>query len=359
MIRLSRVGDGSVKAARHRPEAIRHKIAGSESSIHVPIIRIDDAADARLADYQAVSKPDLAARNGVFVAEGRLVVRRLLAAGGFATRSVLGTEPVVAALADALARRPEVPVFLVRQHVMNDIAGFDIHRGCLGIGERPAVRRWQDIVNSQIPTPNSQGATPNSQGPAPKRIVVLERVANADNVGGVFRSAAAFGADGVLLDPATTDPLYRKAIRTSMGAALQVPFARADPWPGALTELRRLGFAVIAMTPLPRAQPLREAVDAVAGRPVAILLGHEGDGLSASAMAACEVQARIPIDSDVDSLNVVSAAAIALYEFAGSASRNPAYDLLRGTDDPLRRTHDPLRRTYDPLRRTHDPLRRT
>ena len=290
----------------------------------MPIIRIDDSADARLADYRGVSDPDLAARTGVFIAEGRLVVRRLLSAGGFATRSVLGTEPVLAALADALARRPEVPVYLVRQDVINDIAGFNIHRGCLAIGERPEPARWQDIA-----TPNCHLPIPNAQLPTPKRVVVLERVANADNVGGVFRSASAFGAAGVLLDPATADPLYRKAIRTSMGAALQVPFARAEPWPGALFELRRLGFAVIAMTPSAGAQPLRDTVETVAGRPVAIVLGHEGDGLTAEALAACDSQARIPIDSLVDSLNIVTAAAIALYEFAGSASRNPAYESPR------------------------------
>jgi tRNA G18 (ribose-2'-O)-methylase SpoU len=162
-------------------------------------------------------------------------------------------------------------------------------------------------------------------------VVCLERVANADNVGGVFRSAAAFGASAVLIDPVSTDPLYRKAIRTSMGAALQVPFARAEPWPGVLRDLRGLGFAVIAMTPAPSAPSLQEVVAAMAGRKVAVVLGHEGDGLTAGARAACELQARIPIEGDVDSLNVAAAAAIALYEFAGSASRNPAYDPGRRT----------------------------
>src|SRR5687768_2676823 len=118
---------------------------------------------------------------------------------------------------------------------MNAIAGFNIHRGCLAIGERSAPSGWRDVIE-QIP---------NSKSQIPTTIVVLERLANADNVGGVFRSAAAFGAAAVLLDPVSTDPLYRKAIRTSMGAALEVPFARAEPWPEVLTELRQLGFAVI------------------------------------------------------------------------------------------------------------------
>jgi tRNA G18 (ribose-2'-O)-methylase SpoU len=144
--------------------------------------------------------------------------------------------------------------------------------------------------------------------------VVLERVANADNVGGIFRNAAAFGAAAVLLDPATTDPLYRKAIRTSMGAALAVPFARAEPWPDALRALGDRGFATIALTPAASAPPLRAAVEAAGTRPIALVLGHEGDGLTAHALAACTARARIPIAAGMDSLNVASAAAVALYE---------------------------------------------
>jgi tRNA G18 (ribose-2'-O)-methylase SpoU len=287
------------------------------------VIRIEDAADPRLTDYKGVSVPELAVREGVFIAEGRLVVRRLLAEGRFTARSVLVTEGPLAALADVLEGRPALPVFVVPQPVMNAVTGFNIHRGCLAIGERPAPASWQALVDGcQRPTPKNK---------PPTLIVCLERVANADNVGGVFRSAAAFGASAVLMDPASADPLYRKAIRTSMGAVLQVPFARADPWPAALAELRGLGCAVIAMTPAPDARSLREVVDATVGRSAAIVLGHEGDGLTAGALAACEFHARIPIGSNVDSLNVVAAGTIALYEFAGSASRNPAYDPLRRT----------------------------
>ena len=284
------------------------------------LIRIHDTADPRLTDYRGVSDPDLAERSGLFIAEGRLVVRRLLVGSRFATRSVLVTEPALAALADALEARPALPVYVAPQAVMNEMAGFNIHRGCLAIGERPGAAMWQDIA--QIA---------DHQSPIANPLVVLERVANADNVGGVFRSAAAFGASGVLLDPVSTDPLYRKAIRTSMGAALQMPFARAEPWPEVLRDLRGLGFAVIAMTPVPSAPSLQEVVAAVAGRKVAVVLGHEGDGLTAGALAAGELQARIPIEGDVDSLNVAAAAAIALYEFARSASRNPAYDPVRRT----------------------------
>jgi tRNA G18 (ribose-2'-O)-methylase SpoU len=199
---------------------------------------------------------------------------------------------------------------VVPQSVMTSITGFHLHRGCLALGERPRPVPWQDIITgvTQIPKPNAQ---------RPIVVVVLERVANADNVGGVFRNAAALGADAVLLDSVSTDPLYRKAIRTSMGAALLVPFARAEPWPGVLHDLRERGFAVIAMTPARSAPTLRETVEGIAGRRAAIVLGHEGEGLTRTALDACEYHARIPITGGIDSLNVAAAAAVALYELAG------------------------------------------
>jgi tRNA G18 (ribose-2'-O)-methylase SpoU len=145
--------------------------------------------------------------------------------------------------------------------------------------------------------------------------VVLEAVGNADNVGAVFRNAAAFGAGAVLFGPDCADPLYRKAIRTSMGAALQLPFAHFSDWPADLNRLREVGMATIALTPNPDALPLADvALTPVARGSVALLLGHEGSGLTAEALRATDMQARIPIAPGVDSLNVATAAAIALYE---------------------------------------------
>jgi tRNA G18 (ribose-2'-O)-methylase SpoU len=141
---------------------------------------------------------------------------------------------------------------------------------------------------------------------------VLERVGNVDNVGSIFRSARAFGVDGVLLQEDCADPLYRKAIRTSMAATLTLPYARA-PWPDALRELEEQGWATIAMTPVDGAPPLHDVARDLPGRSIAIVLGHEGDGLTAEAMAACTHRARIAIAREVDSLNVGTAAAIALY----------------------------------------------
>ncbi|MBI2187705.1 MAG: RNA methyltransferase [Acidobacteria bacterium] len=257
---------------------------------------LHDPSDERIADYRAVSDPELARRHGIFIAEGRLVVRRLLTDRRFTTRSVMVTEPACTALADVLEARADVPVYVVPQTVMNGVAGFNIHRGCLAVGERPAPRPWTEVI---------AGA---------RVVVVLERIANADNVGGVFRNAAAFGADAVLLDPASTDPLYRKAIRTSMGAALGVSFARAEPWPDVLAALADRGFTTLALTPAASAPPLAAVAEAAAAQPVALVLGHEGEGLTDAATAACAHRARIPITAATDSLNVATATAIALYE---------------------------------------------
>jgi tRNA G18 (ribose-2'-O)-methylase SpoU len=264
----------------------------------VPVIRIDDPADARLEEYRNVPDPELIEQRGIFVAEGRLVVARLLAGSRFVTRSVLVTDAALRAMHEVLnVGSRDLPVYVVPQWVINAITGFNIHRGCLAIGERSALPSWQDAAARA------------------RRAVVVERVANADNVGAIFRHAAAFGVDAVLLEWRCTDPLYRKAIRTSMGAALHVPFARLEPWPAALGELRAQGWSLMALTPA-AATTLQDAVAASRGedRKIAIVLGHEADGLSPEALAACDVHARIPMARGVDSLNVATACAIALYE---------------------------------------------
>jgi len=196
----------------------------------VPVIRVDDPDDPRIAAYRNVPDPDLLIKSGLFVAEGRLVVRRLIEGRRFSVRSVMVNEAALVPLHESLAAHHDLPVYLVPQAVINEITGFNIHRGCLAIAERPRPRDWRDVM---------RGA---------RRAIALERIANADNVGSVFRSAAAFGVDAVLLERTCTDPLYRKAIRTSMGAALSVPFARTEPWPDALQELSRDDWNVVAMT---------------------------------------------------------------------------------------------------------------
>jgi tRNA G18 (ribose-2'-O)-methylase SpoU len=272
----------------------------------VPVIRVDDPDDVRLAAYRNVPDHQLLADDGVFVAEGRLVVRRLLEAQRFPVRSVLVTDAALVPLVEVLKTSPELPVYVVPQAVINTITGFNIHRGCLAIGERPRPCNWRDLVKSA------------------HRVIALERIANADNVGSIFRSASAFGVDGVLLDRTSTDPLYRKAIRTSMGAALTMPFAHAEPWPDALYELARHEWAVVAMTPSSTSRSLVEIVPAISDRKVVVVVGHEGEGLSESTLDACTHRARIPMTNNVDSLNVATAAAIALYELHGlNRGRHP------------------------------------
>ena len=205
------------------------------------------------------------------------------------------TQPALTALRDL--ETTTIPVYLVPPAVMNAVTGFNIHRGCLALGERGAPLDWRAVARDA------------------RRLVILERVGNADNVGAIFRNAAAFDVDAVLLGPDTTDPLYRKAIRTSMAAALQIQYARLTPWPDAVRELSASGVHTIGLTPCHDAPPIRQ-VGAGAGPRVAIVAGHEGDGLTREAMEACDTLARIPIKRVVDSLNVATAVGIALYEIA-------------------------------------------
>jgi tRNA G18 (ribose-2'-O)-methylase SpoU len=274
----------------------------------VPVLSVDDAGDPRLADYSGIPDPELARARGVFVAEGRLVVRRLLSAR-FTTRSLMVTPAALDAVAPEISERPCLPVYVVPQAVMNTVAGFHIHRGCLAIGERPAPTPWEAVARGS-----------GSLDP-PQCLVALERVGNADNVGATFRAAAAFGAGGVLLDGACADPLYRKAIRTSMGAALQVPFATGVDWTEALGRLRRDGWMVVGLTPTIDAAPVRELFAAARGARAVLVLGHEGDGLTDATAGACTHLARIPMRAEVDSVNVAMAAGIALYEWRQSMGR--------------------------------------
>jgi tRNA G18 (ribose-2'-O)-methylase SpoU len=275
----------------------------------MPIVEITDPADPRLALYRAVPDAELLRTHGLFVAEGRLVVDRLLRDVRLTPRSLMVTQTALTALGGPPVTHPSLPVYVVPQSVMNGVTGFNLHRGCLALAERPAARDWRDIA----------GATERQSD---RLFVVLERIGNADNIGSIFRSAAAFGARAVLLGPGCADPLYRKAIRTSMGAALTLPFADAVPWPECLDRLRELGIVTVALTPASSAPPVAEVARALDGHAVALLLGHEGDGLSAEAQTRCARLARIPITPAVDSLNVAVAGAVALSAFGGSALRS-------------------------------------
>ena len=261
------------------------------------MIEIASLDDPRLAPYRLTASPAELLAAGLFVAEGRLVVGRLLQSSRYVIHSVLVTPIAHRAIEDALASRTTPPaVFVIDQQRMNAVVGFNIHRGCLALVERPT----RETLSAAHLT-------------AARRVVVLERVNNPDNVGGIFRSAAAFAVDLVVLGPGCSDPLYRKAIRTSMAATLQVPFVDAGPWPGALGVLRDAGFERIALTPAADATPLDGVPGALAR--VALLVGAEGDGLTGDALAHANRRVRIPIASGVDSLNAAVATSIALHHF--------------------------------------------
>jgi tRNA G18 (ribose-2'-O)-methylase SpoU len=171
-----------------------------------------------------------------------------------------------------------------------------MHRGCLALAERPAELLIDDVISTA------------------RCVTVLERVVDADNVGSVFRSAEAFGVDAVVLSPGCCDPFYRKAIRTSSGAALMLPWATAAPWPDALDRLRASGFTIAAMTPGGEAMDFGEFVKTAAARSrIALLLGTEGHGLTPDAIERANVQVRIPMTGTLDSLNIATAAGIAMH----------------------------------------------
>jgi tRNA G18 (ribose-2'-O)-methylase SpoU len=253
-----------------------------------PIARFDDP---RVADYAHVGDAGWLRTHGLFVAEGRLVVRRLLEDGRYEPASVLVTSAARAALGGVL-EAASCPVYVCGQEDLNALGGFNFHRGCLALAHRRTAATLDDLL-------------------AATRLVALEEVGNPDNVGGIFRSAHAFGAGGIVLDARSADPLYRKAVRTSMGASLRVPFVQAEQWPSTLGRLREAGFRLLAFTPSADAEDIRH-VDAGDG-PLVLLFGSEGEGLSAAAMEAAHQRVRIPVDPASDSLNVSVAAGIALH----------------------------------------------
>ncbi|MEO1585035.1 MAG: RNA methyltransferase [Planctomycetota bacterium] len=270
-------------------------------SAEINTILVNDPGDARLVPYRQLRenrlpRPSEGAPLGVFIAEGEKVVRRFAEGRArFALQSVLLAESRFDRDRGWLAGMPEgTPVYLAERGVMDRIVGFPIHRGVLAAGIR-------------LPDP------PLAELLAEARtLIILEGLANHDNVGGIFRAIAALGPSAaVLLDPTSCDPLYRKAIRVSMGHALSVPFARAEPWPDALDAVRDAGFEIAALSLGPGSSPIMPPT--TGARPTAWLLGAEGPGLSAEARAAADRLVRIPMQPGVDSLNVVTAAAIALH----------------------------------------------
>jgi tRNA G18 (ribose-2'-O)-methylase SpoU len=247
--------------------------------------------DPRLLDYHDLQDRRLGPESGRFIAESEMVVRKLLASG-LKIRSLLLTAPRLAALETTLAACKEnLPVFLVPQTVMDGIAGFHVHRGCLAIAERP-------------PAP----AIP----PQARTVVVLVDLVDVDNLGAIARNATAFGADAILLSPRSADPFYRKAVRTSAGAVFSLPIVRARAWPDDLLALRQQGFSLLATVLADDALPLAGFTPP---ERIAILFGSEGPGLDPALQRLCDHRLTIPMAKSpgVDSLNVASASAVFLY----------------------------------------------
>ena len=268
----------------------------------MPVIPLNGAADPRVADYTAIADPDLVRLRGLFVAEGRLVVRRLIESQFATVQSVLVSPAAYRELGATLDRLDAaIPIYVCPLQSFGAITGFHLHRGCLALAVRP---------------PQS---APSALLAAARLVLLLESIANPDNVGGIFRNAAAFGVDAVLLNTVTADPLYRKTIRTSMGASLRVPFARLD-WAACLAAVRAAGFSIVTLTPREPSETLDRFAAARANGRLALVLGNEGEGVSETTLAATDHRIRIPTSGDVDSLNVAVASGIALARLTRFAS---------------------------------------
>ncbi len=268
-------------------------------------VRIETLDDPRIADYRNLKDAQLARDRDRFIVEGRGNLRVLLDRSPFRPESILLSARSWGALEVELAEaKPDCPVYVADQPVLDAIVGFAIHRGVLAACRRPGPTDPLALARKGITAARSRGRA--------ARLVLLEGLTNHDNVGGILRNAMALGADAVLLCPRSCDPLYRKAIRTSMGGSLVVPFARAPDFEALLDGLVAMGVAVVALDPDPQGTDLA-AVDPAAIGDAALLVGTEGEGVSAAALARATRRVRIDMEPGVDSLNVSVAAAIALH----------------------------------------------
>lgn len=257
----------------------------------VPIL---DPSDARIAAFRDIRERDLVGRDGRFIAEGRVVLNVLITKAPHTIEAILVLENRLAGIEDLLAALPHgVPVFVASAQVIDQIAGFHLHRGILALARRPAV---PDIFEFILQLPENA------------LLVILSGISNHDNMGAIFRNAAAFEADGIVLDGLCCDPMYRKSIRVSVGAVLQVPIVQAGNLVDICDQLSRAGFRLAALSP--RGSKSIEALPKSAQR--ALILGTEGAGLPDDILSKVGTF-RIAMSADFDSLNVGTAAGIALY----------------------------------------------
>lgn len=265
------------------------------------LIPIKDADDPRIAEFRDIRERDLVGRDGGFIAEGTVVLRMLIAAHaagkGFMAEKILLLESRVAGLAGLLDEvAPDVPVYVASAGILDAIAGFHLHRGVLALGRRGPAIDIEALL---------------AQAAAPALVVVACGISNHDNIGSIFRNAAAFGASAVLMDERCCDPLYRKALRVSVGSVLSVPYARDTSALDLLSKVDHAGFSIWGLSPRGEVD-LRDIPTA---RGIALVTGTEGEGLPAEVLGRFR-SARIPQREGLDSLNAATATGIALYELA-------------------------------------------
>ncbi|MCS4491581.1 RNA methyltransferase [Corynebacterium sp. ES2794-CONJ1] len=276
---------------------------------YVNIIPIDSAVDERVADFRDLKhsdkRPDIPGAKGLVIAEGPLVIERLLRSR-FPVRSLIGFPSKVDNFL-AQDHIPElvkdIPIYAIERDDLAELAGYDMHRGLLASADRPSPLAVSDVIEHA------------------RTLVILEGVGDHENIGSIFRNAAGMGVDGVLFGNGCADPLYRRVVRVSMGHVLRTPFAhfggRYTNWQWGLEQLREQGFHLVSLTPDPQAAHIATALYDSHAQPyekIALLVGAEGPGLTEHAMRATDIRARIPMAPGTDSLNLATAAAIALYE---------------------------------------------
>ena len=262
--------------------------AGPSDGLHGRLEGMRDYTQLTDVALRSVREP----AEGLFIAESSKIIRRAHAAG-LSPRSFLTSPKWLFDLADIISVS-DVPIFIGTDVAVETLTGFHLHRGALAAMARPALAPVASLVEDA------------------RRIVIIEDIVDHTNVGAIFRSAAAFGADAVLVTPRCADPLYRRSIRVSMGTVFQVPWTRIETWPGGIAELQEVGFHVAALALDDDSVSLREFA-ATAPERTAVVFGTEGDGLKRSTIAACDSTVMIPMSGGVDSLNVAAASAVTCF----------------------------------------------
>lgn len=294
----------------------------------VQVQHIADLGDPRLDAYARLTERQLRSvlepEKGIFISESAKVIERALASGLEPVSFLMGErwlEQFTPVFHDLEAERPEldVPAFIAPMELMEQLTGFNVTRGALAAFRRPAMPDARAFLDELVARADGH----------PVRVCVLEGIVDHTNVGAIFRSAAALNVDGILVSPTCCDPLYRRAVRVSMGTVFQVPWTRlgttARAWPAdGLSVLHEAGFSCAAMALADDSRSLDDPSLAEIDR-LALFMGTEGDGLSARTIEGCDLTIRIPMARGVDSLNVAAASAVAFWQLCPHATNSYHY----------------------------------